>query len=282
MRFQEQSIDGIKIFHSTVSPGKRIYQPHHHADCELSMLISGNGLYSILDKNYSFQKNDIFLFGSNEIHCITDIYSDEPFDLLNIQFEPRLLWDNGNDVLPLLMLFNNRSESFSNQISRNNPSTRMIQKNIILIENEFKTQNIGYEMNVKLLLFSILLLLLRDYGYVKPQNLITTDLTVNSQLSKAMDYINSHLCDELSLAEIANYANLSKTYFSALFAKYNGLSLWEYITIHRVEKAVELLKNTDLSKTDIALQSGFSSSSNFYKAFKKITGKKPGDFQNIK
>jgi len=44
---------------------------------------------------------------------------------------------------------------------------------------------------------------------------------------------------------------------------------------------VELLKNTDLSKTDIAMQCGFSSTSNFYKAFKKITGKKPGDFQNI-
>ena len=63
-----------------------------------------------------------------------------------------------------------------------------------------------------------------------------------------------------------------------VFKKFNGVSPWEYITIKRVERAIELLRTTDLTKLEIADQCGFTSSSNFYKAFFHVTGKKPGDF----
>ena len=59
----------------------------------------------------------------------------------------------------------------------------------------------------------------------------------------------------------------------------NGISPWDYITIKRVERAVELLKTTELTKLEIAERCGFSGSSNFYKAFAHVTGKKPGDYQ---
>jgi AraC-like DNA-binding protein len=45
-----------------------------------------------------------------------------------------------------------------------------------------------------------------------------------------------------------------------------------------VEKAVEMLKSTDLSKLEIAERCGFSGASNFYKMFLRITGKRPSDF----
>jgi len=71
---------------------------------------------------------------------------------------------------------------------------------------------------------------------------------------------------------------MSETYFSAVFKKYNGISPWDYITIKRVENAVKMIQNTNLTKLEIAEKCGFSSSSNFYKMFVKITGKKPTDF----
>ena len=71
---------------------------------------------------------------------------------------------------------------------------------------------------------------------------------------------------------------MTQTYFSSVFKKYNGITPWEYITIKRVEMAINLLKTSDMSKLEIAERCGFSSSSNFYKAFLKITGKHPKDF----
>ena len=68
---------------------------------------------------------------------------------------------------------------------------------------------------------------------------------------------------------------MSKSYFSTIFKKYNGISPWDYITIKRVEKAVTLLKTTDKTKLEIAQSCGFNSPANFYKAFLRITGKSP-------
>ena len=96
-------------------------------------------------------------------------------------------------------------------------------------------------------------------------------------MTNALNFIDSNITSDITLNEIAARAMMTPTYFSSVFKKMNGISPWEYITIKRVEKAVELLKTTELTKLDIAMRCGFTSSSNFYKAFTKITGKTPGD-----
>ena len=88
-------------------------------------------------------------------------------------------------------------------------------------------------------------------------------------------YIDENITYPITLEEVAAAASMSRTYFFAVFKKINGITPWKYITVKRVEKAVELIKTTDMTKLDIAFSCGFSSSSNFYKAFKSVTGKNP-------
>ena len=76
---------------------------------------------------------------------------------------------------------------------------------------------------------------------------------------------HNNLEKKITLKDIADIAYMSQSHFSALFKKFNGISPWDYITIKRVEKAITLLKTTNLSKLEIAAQCGFSSHSNFYK-----------------
>ena len=279
MRYGEYALEDIKLFHSTVPAGRRAYREHHHTECELALFQSGGGVYSVKGREYPFQAGDIFLFGSDEVHCITEISSDTPLDLINIHFEPKLLWDNRDrSALVLLKLFFDRSQNFTNRIDRSNSSTDWIREKILEIEKEFQAERPGYPLKLKLELFSILLCLLRDYDYVNEEDGARPNERILSQLTLAMNYMDSHLCDSLTLEEIARQATMSKAYFSTVFKKFNGISPWDYITIKRVENAIELLQAADLTKLEIAMRCGFNSSANFYKAFSRVTGKSPSDY----
>ena len=263
----------IKTFHSSVAPTKRTYNEHHHTECEISIFLSGSGIYSVHGIEYTFGPGDMFLFGSNETHCITEIY--EELDLLNIHFEPRILWENPENI-ELLNLFAMRNKNFSNKFSRRDTELGDIIKSI---ENEMVEKNTGYMVQVKYALFSALIHIIRKYDYIRHDDSLVQSITMAERLKEAMLYINANLENKLTLKEIADVACLSQTYFSAVFKKLNGISPWDYIKIKRVEMAIELLKTTNMSKLEIAKKCGFESSSNFYKIFLKITGKKPNDYK---
>ncbi len=262
----------IKVFHSKVSAGKRIYTEHHHTECELSLFIAGSGIYTVGKKVYEFNEGDMFLFGSDEPHCITELYTET--DLLNIHFEPQLLWQQPENM-ELLTLFFAKNVNFSNRFSGRDTAL----KNLILnIEKEISEKLTGYIIETKYRLFSALIYILRGYDYFdKSPDYIKYRLSTE-KMKDAMNYINENLSDKLLLKDIAAAACMSQTYFSSVFKKLNGISPWEYITIKRIEKAIFLIKTTNMTMLEIAGNCGFSSSSNFYKAFAKITGKKPTDY----
>ena len=278
MRYGESILNDIKgnpvlkTFYSAAGSGKREYREHYHTECELSTIMSGSGIYSVGKNNYSFSAGDVFLFGGDEIHCITDI--SDNFLILNIQFRPQLLWSD-SDAFSVLRLFFARNSKFENKLKKSE-HTENIHKNIILLSKELSDKRDGYALMVKYILYSSLLSIVREYDYVDlSEDYSYLQGTIKS-MRTALDYIDSNLFDaELSLNDIAARVQMSPTYFSSTFKKMNSVSPWEYITVKRVEKAVELLKTTDLTKLDIAQRCGFSSSSNFYKIFSKVTGKTP-------
>ena len=261
----------IKTYHSVLSPQKREQLDHHHTECEISLFLAGAGTYSVNGKEYSFQKGDVFLFGSNEAHCITEI--SEQMDLLNIQFEAKLLWERSESV-ELLNLFAARNKNFSNLFS----GDEKLASGLIMLEKELREQPTCVTVTAKYLLFSLLVHLIRHYDCIDPAKGLNSHSSLTKSLKQSIHYINENLFSKLSLEDIAAVACMSPTYFSSVFKKFNGVSPWEYITIKRVENAIELLKTTDMTKLEIAEQCGFTSSSNFYKAFYHVTGKKPSDF----
>ena len=263
----------IKSYHSLLSPQTREYREHHHTECELSLFLSGSGIYSVHGKRYPFFAGDVFLFGSNEAHCITEIY--EEMEVLNIHFEPRLLWEHAETV-ELLNLFAARSKEFSNRFS----GDETLKQKILELELEISEQNPCCNVSCKYLLFSTFIHMIRSYPCIDPERGLSSHSVTTRSLRHSIDYIHENIERKLTLKELADVACMTPTYFSSVFRKYNGISPWEYITIKRVEKAVEMLRTTDMTKLEIAEHCGFSSASNFYKAFATVTGKKPNDFIN--
>lgn len=103
--------------------------------------------------------------------------------------------------------------------------------------------------------------------------LVQTKSQVVSETTKqAMDYMDSHFAEPLTLDEVADHAALSKYYFSRLFHRETGYSPMEYLNRVRLRHAMHRLTSTTKSVESIACDCGFSSSTVFIRAFKRETG----------
>ncbi len=91
-------------------------------------------------------------------------------------------------------------------------------------------------------------------------------------MKKAMEYINAHYCNKISLDDIAGHINLSKHYVSYLFKKETGVNISVYINDIRIEKAKEMIVQREYKIKEIYEKVGFSDQQYFSKAFKKATG----------
>lgn len=98
-------------------------------------------------------------------------------------------------------------------------------------------------------------------------------------IEAALEYVNKHFDEKISLADVANELNFSKNYLCYLFKTETGYRFCEYINIQRVNKAKKLMKLNDRSLGFISCTCGFSSQSHFSITFKKMVGMSPKDYR---
>lgn len=97
--------------------------------------------------------------------------------------------------------------------------------------------------------------------------------------NEVLDYIDNHYMEDLSLETVASAAGFSKYYFTRLFKQYTDTTFYDYLSYKRIRVAESLLSRPDLSITEIALQSGFSSISTFNRIFKKLKNCSPTEYR---
>ncbi len=96
---------------------------------------------------------------------------------------------------------------------------------------------------------------------------------VRREVAEALVYIQLHYADEdLSLPKVAREVAIHKDYLSKLFKKETGIGFSDYINLHRIKKARELLETTSMRSYEIARRVGFQDETYFCRVFKKIMG----------
>lgn len=97
----------------------------------------------------------------------------------------------------------------------------------------------------------------------------------------AKQYIQQNYMNPISLKEVSAVVGFNDSYFSSLFKKESGQNFLEYLSEVRMNKAKELLKETDLSIAVICQKVGYIDLKHFTKCFKKYSGLKPNEFRKI-
>lgn len=105
------------------------------------------------------------------------------------------------------------------------------------------------------------------------------DSSFRFEIKKVLEYIDENLDEHISCEKMSEYIGMNASYFSRLFKKETGMSFSDYVIKKKIEKATYLLKYSELPVEEIANLTGFTNVCYFYKAFKKVTGKTPGDIR---
>lgn len=92
-------------------------------------------------------------------------------------------------------------------------------------------------------------------------------------------YIRCHYADDISLPDVARYANVTATYLSSHFKENTGMALRDYITATRLERARSLLAHGEQKVAEVAQAVGFYDVKYFTRTFKRLTGRSPAEYR---
>lgn len=139
---------------------------------------------------------------------------------------------------------------------------------------------IGAQQLVRIYLETLLILLLRekDEGGNYPVILHSKESVENHITAQIIEYMEKRLYDKISLTEICNIVSYGKTHICRLFKENTGYSLLQYYNILKIAESKRLLREGNLSVTEIAGHLNFSDAGYFARCFKKITKMTPSEY----
>lgn len=110
-----------------------------------------------------------------------------------------------------------------------------------------------------------------------PETVVKTG--VHQKVHEVALYLQTHIHESVSLEELAQRFFMSRSYLTRSFRNITGFSVVEYMTYIRIQKAQQLLRESDRSITEIADLCGFGNITYFEKVFKEATGQTPVQYR---
>lgn len=108
------------------------------------------------------------------------------------------------------------------------------------------------------------------------------EATLSDPVRQAIDYVEMHIEETISLQVVAGLVHLNGSYFSSLFKEQCKMNFSEYVARRKLQKAKELLLRTNLPIVEIATRTGYQDVKYFNKLFKEYEQMSPGQYRSIR
>lgn len=106
-----------------------------------------------------------------------------------------------------------------------------------------------------------------------------SDQVNNNRMSAVVNYILTHLHENLTIEQLSARVYMSESHFYRVFRNEMGISPLNFVNTERIKKAMELLRNPDLTVKEVYMECGFDNRSYFNRLFKKHSNLSPLEFQ---
>ena len=246
--------------------GTRVYRQHNHLELELNLVLGGSLDYIIRGEKYTLRKGTILWLFPGQRHGAAGYSSD--FDMLIALFTPDLV---------------KRVCSPPEHILRSENPGEVLIRTLSPEEGEYLTALLtdleGLSGDSKLFNSGLEYGLLRSWQSFREAEAKRRAGRLHPSVAAMIRLISSS-GKEMSLPELAGETGISYSRLSRIFKEQTGQTIGEFRDRVQVELFCELLQKTPYRTiSDCAMEAGFGSYAQFYRVFKKITGRSPGLFR---
>lgn len=256
--------------------GEYTEPPHRHEFIEIIYIVSGSAIQHVDDKEYDVHPGDMLFLNYGSVHGFK---TKDTFRFFNISFLPEVVSqaiitpDNAFALLSLTAFEEMRRDRNGGLISFSGTECVEIENILSAMLKEYQEQlpSCGRVLESYINILITKMLRKTQLGMVGQE---TKDIW--QELS---EYIDRNPGAQLTLSSLASKCFYNPSYFSRMFKQKFHMSLTEYVSQKRVEYAIRLLRESDLSVDEISVQAGFGDRSTFYAVFSKITGKTPAYYR---
>ena len=229
---------------------------HGHNFFELDIITGGNAPTVLNGAPMEATPGTVFFLTPEDFH---EYPTGAPLSILNIQFTGGAV---GEAILYALTASRRRAFSL--------PQTDMeIISDLFSLMEKLLSEKENTEKQLSRLLEVLLLSLKAE----RAEEGATT--SSGHDMQRAVSYIHEHFKENPSLGEVAAMLSLNKQYFCGKFKEYTKKSYKEYVRERKLSYAKRLLRSSDLSVTEIALECGYATQSHFNREFKAYFGIAP-------
>ena len=276
---EEHSIHGSAVFPCAVYQASPVYAEkiycHWHHELEFLFISEGSASLHIGNQAYNVSSGDIAFIPSNAVHMVLG-EPDTAFSFTAIVFHPDFVRSFGNDTIQekyLTPLFNWQFDCPS--ILNSSASCRELMLETVSLYQE---KSDGYELSVKINLLRICSAL---YQYAKPFRL-RSQASNDSRAALAKEmmlYLQEHYDEAVTLPEMAEHFHISRGHLCRFFKEMTNMPPIDYLNYFRINKSALLLRNTDLSVSAVAGQTGFNNISYYNRTFRRYMHMTPGEYR---
>ena len=243
---------------------------HWHDELEIIYVKSGFLTVSISGESYIGKAGDAFVVSPGNLHLMgsqtgTVDYFTFLFPLKYISFrtddmlDDKLLEPLNSGHLMICPRVKDTAKELCEQLIE-----------IYMAKTDENESKIAAQIKTKVILLQFILEMWKK-GFV-----IENDTNGRNTVEKEMvSYIQQNFTGKISLKEFGEQFHLSEKYISRYFKEHFHITLSQYITYLRLEHAKQLLQDTDIPVTEVALQSGYQNVSYFIRSFKKAYAVSP-------
>lgn len=262
----------FRLFHLTDRETHEV-EYHYHDFDKITIFIKGNVSYLIEGKTYDLQPYDIVLVKHSDIHRLT-VDNSTDYERIIIYISTNFTEAYKTDSYDLNYCFRKAEQERSNVLRIPSLEKSSLFGAITRLEKSFSDNGYASELYRQVLFLEFMIHLNRA-AQKNTLEFLDTEKR-NSKMNQILQYINSHLTEDLSIGKIAEKFYISRYYMMRQFKQETGYTMGRYIAQKRLLLAKELILS-GVPSTQVCFDCGYRDYSTFSRAYRDMFGESPRD-----